>query len=126
MTKKKEILIGIRSGREAAAEALRAWKRAEKGLRPDKPINQLFFADMPTLLKCLSPRRFELLQKLRMIGPANIRQLAQHLDRDYKNVYNDVSELVRLGLIEKTKDRRFSVPWDEISATLPLQTQATA
>lgn len=125
MTKKKQIFIGVESEQEMADAAIRAWKRAEQGLPPEEPVNQLHFEDMPTLLKYLSPRRVELLQKLRMIGPVNIRKLAQALERDYKNVYNDVADLAHVGLIEETSDRRFCVPWDEISAKFPLLAKAT-
>lgn len=125
MTKKKEILIGVQTGEEAAQAAICAWKRAESGLPPEEPVNQLHFADMITLLKYLSPRRVELLQKLRAIGPINVRQLAQALQRDYKNVYSDVSELTSIGLIEETEDRKVKVPWDEILAKLPLLAKAT-
>lgn len=124
MTKKRQILVGVQSGREAAEDAIQAWERAEQGLPPEEPIDRLFFADMATLFKYLSPRRVELLQKLREIGPVNIRQLSMALERDYKNVYTDVSDLVHVGLIEETRDRRFLVPWDEIAAKLPLLAQA--
>jgi predicted transcriptional regulator len=80
---------------------------------------------MATLLKYLSPRRYELLQKLKIIGPTNIRKLSQALKRDYKNVYTDIADLVHIGLVEGTKDRRFLVPWDEISATIALLAKAT-
>ena len=120
MRKKKEILVGVQSGRQTAIDALKSWKRAQKGLPPELPVNQLYFEDMTTLLKYLSPRRIELLQKLRIVGPTNIRKLALSLKRDYKNVYTDVSDLKHVGLIEETKDRCFIVPWDEISAKLPL------
>ncbi|MBX3077518.1 hypothetical protein KF728_18880 [Candidatus Obscuribacterales bacterium] len=125
MKNKKNILIGIQSGQEAAEDAIRAWKRAEEGLPPEEPVNQLHFADMATLLKYLSPRRIELMQRLRAIGPVNIRQLALSLGRDYKNVHTDVSELTHIGLVEETEDRRFAVPWDEILARLPLLAKAT-
>lgn len=126
MTKKrKQILIGVESEQEMAEAFIRAWKRADEGLPPEEPTNRLHFEDMPTLLKYLSPRRVELLQKLRMIGPTNIRKLAQALGRDYKNVYTDVSDLSHVGLIEETNDRRFHVPWDEITAKLPLLAKAT-
>lgn len=126
MTKKqRQILIGVESEQEMADAFVQAWKRAEQGLPPEEPINRLHFADMPTLLKFLSPRRVELLQKLRMIGPTNIRKLAQALERDYKNVYTDVTELSHVGLIEETDDKRFCVPWDEITAKFPLLAKAT-
>jgi predicted transcriptional regulator len=125
MKKKNEILIGVQSDDEMAKAAISAWKRAEKGLPPIEPVNQLNFADMATLLKYLSPRRMELMQKLKQIGPLNIRQLAQAVNRDYKNVYSDVSELKHAGLIEETEDRKYQVPWDEILAKLPLLAKAT-
>jgi predicted transcriptional regulator len=124
MTKKRKILVGVGNGREAADAALKAWEGAQRGLPPKLPVNQLYFEDMATLLKYLSPRRIDLLQKLRMIGPTNIRKLALSLKRDYKNVYTDTSELIYIGLIEETKDRRFVVPWDEILAKLPLLSKA--
>ncbi|MBX9667135.1 MAG: hypothetical protein K2X93_05925 [Candidatus Obscuribacterales bacterium] len=58
--KKRRILVGVQSGREAADEAIRAWKRAEQGLAPEEPIDRLFFADMTTLFRYLSPKRVEL------------------------------------------------------------------
>jgi predicted transcriptional regulator len=125
MKKKKELFMAVQTEQDMAQAAMRAWKRAEQGLPPEEPVNQLHFADMVTLLKYLSPRRVELLQKLRAIGPVNIRQLAKALERDYKNVYSDVAELTHVGLIEETKDRRFQVPWDEILAKLPLLAKAT-
>ncbi len=123
--KKKDIFVGVQSEQEMAQAAIRAWRRAEQSLPPEQPVNQLHFADMATLLKYLSPRRVELLQKLKTIGPVNIRQLALALERDYKNVYSDVSDLTHIGLVEQTKDRRFQVPWDEILARLPLLAKAT-
>lgn len=124
MKKKREILVGVQSRRETVADALRALERAEKGLPPKEPVHQLYFEDMGTLLKHLSPRRWELLQRLRTIGPINIRRLALKLKRDYKNVHTDISDLKHIGLVEETKDKKFTVPWDEIVGKLPLLSKA--
>lgn len=64
---KKEILIGVQTEQEAAEGAVRAWKRAEAGFPPEQPVNQLHFADLATLLRYLSPKRVELMQKLRTL-----------------------------------------------------------
>ncbi len=53
----------------------------------------------------------------------NIRQLAQELGRDYKNVHDDVSLLCQLGLIEK-RDAGLVAPYDEIVMHYSLR-QAT-
>ena len=44
----------------------------------------------------------------------NIRQLAQALGRNHKNVHTDVSGLEKLGLIEKDEKVVLTVPYDEI------------
>ncbi len=44
----------------------------------------------------------------------NTRQLAQQLERDYKNVYTDVKDLVELGLLDKDDQGRLTAPFDEI------------
>ena len=61
-----------------------------------------------------------LLRQLHQMEPSSIRALAKALGRDYKNVHRDVTELLRLGLIEKNEAGRILVPWDEIDARLDL------
>ena len=64
----------------------------------------------------LTPARWELIDRLREVGPLSIYQLAKRLRRDYKNVHTDVTALLRIGLIEKEDDARVSVPWDVVRA----------
>jgi predicted transcriptional regulator len=113
--KQRQILIGIRTEQEQADEVKGAWRRAEKGLSPKEPIDRLYFLDMASLMKVLSPKRMELLKALRSIGFTNIRQLALKLGRNYSNVYQDVTELSAVGLIEMPKKNRYGVPWDLIT-----------
>ena len=122
--KKNRLAIGVRSPQQVGEDFVRAWKRAEKGLPPEEPINRLHFADTATLFKYLSSKRFELLQHLREIGPLSIRKLSAELHRDYKNVHTDVKDMVHVGLIEETKDGLLSVPWDVIISELPLLAKA--
>ena len=44
----------------------------------------------------------------------NIRQLAQSLGRNDKNVQTDVTELIDLGLLERNDEGMLSTPFDEI------------
>jgi predicted transcriptional regulator len=50
----------------------------------------------------------------------SIRSLANTLGRNYKNVHEDVTRLLHMGLIEKTADGRIEVPWDFVEARLHL------
>lgn len=120
----RKLAVGVASARHAGDDFVRAWKRAEKGLPPEEPINRLHFTDTATLFKYLSPKRFELLQHLRETGPLSIRKLAAELHRDYKNVHTDTKDLLCVGLIEETNDGLLSVPWDVIVSELPLLAKA--
>ena len=120
----RKLAVGVGSTKQAGDDFVRAWKRAEKGLPPEEPINRLHFTDTATLFKYLSPKRFELLQQLREAGPLSIRKLAAELHRDYKNVHTDVKDLLHVGLIEETREGLLCVPWDVIVSELPLLAKA--
>ena len=117
MPRRLEIRIG------AAADALdrfeAAWNRVQEG-RPMRPLEVLTFSDLPVALRTLSPARWILLQKLRSEGPLSIYELARRLQRDYKNVHTDVTQLAAIRLIERQEDGRVSVPWELLRAELKL------
>ena len=117
MPKTLEIRVG------PAADALdrfeAAWNRVAEG-RAVKSIFVLTLRDLPQLLKTLSPARWALLAELRGAGALSIYELAKRLQRDYKNVHTDVTQLTALGLIEKGNDNRITVPWDVLRAELSL------
>ena len=117
---KKEVLVGIRNEKDIKREVMAAWKAAERGEAPKRPVERIYFADVATLLKTLTNRRYDLLHGLRHKGPMSARALSQMLERDYKNVHTDVKALMHIGLIETDKDGRFYVPWDRISTEIEL------
>jgi len=107
----------------AAADALdrfeAAWHMAS-GRTPPAPLAVLSFADLPLLLKTLTPARWQLLAYLRKAGRISVYALAKGLGRDYKNVHTDVAQLLQLGLIEKTEQALVRVAWDAVRAELRL------
>ena len=115
MSRKLEIRIG------AAADALdrfeAAWNRVQEG-RAMRPLEVLTFANLPLALKTLSPARWALLENVRKAGACSIYELAKRLQRDYKNVHTDVTQLAAIGLIERRSDGRVAVPWDLLRAEL--------
>ena len=86
-----------------------------------RPLEILSFQDLPLLLRTLSPARWGLLEKLKREGPVSIYELARRLQRDYKNVHTDVTQLAALGVIERQDDGRVAVTWDLLRAELRLQ-----
>ena len=117
MSRKLEIRLG------AAGDALdrfeAAWNRVLEG-RAMRPLEVLGFEDLPLLTKTLSPARWTLLQKLKGKGACSIYELAKRLERDYKNVHTDVTQLAALGLIERRADGLVAVTWDLLRAELKL------
>ena len=116
----EKVLIGIKSEEESALDVIDAWHRAERGEAPEEPIHRLYFADMETLLKTLTPRRYALLKTLHKTGASSIRALSKVMERDYKNIYQDVKTLDHAGLVVKGTDGRFSAPWESIVSESPL------
>jgi len=116
MSRRLEIRIG------AAGDALdrfeAAWNRVQEG-RAMRPLEILSFADLPLLLKTLSPARWALLQRLHR-EPCTIYELARRLARDYKNVHTDVTQLAGIGLIARRDDGRVAVAWDLLRAEFRL------
>ena len=116
MSRRLEIRLG------AAGDALdrfeAAWNRVQEG-RALRPLEVLSFTDLPLLTKTLSPARWVLLQDLRK-NPCTIYELAKRLERDYKNVHTDVTQLAAIGLIARRDDGRVAVAWDLLRAEFRL------
>jgi predicted transcriptional regulator len=53
--------------------------------------------------------------------PSSINTLAIRLHRQYRNVFDDIKTMERLGLVEKNASGQFYVPWDEIDAMFKLE-----
>lgn len=64
----------------------------------------------------ITPRRMELLEYIRAHKPDSIKQLAQALQRDYKNVYDDIKALAEYELIEILKEGKNKRPVCNITA----------
>jgi predicted transcriptional regulator len=105
-----ELRVG--DARDALDRFEAAWNRRTEGR---KELQVLSLADLPLLLRTLTPARWELLERLREAGALSIYELAKRLGRDYKNVHTDVSRLAGIGLIEK-RDGGVRVPWDVVRA----------
>jgi predicted transcriptional regulator len=86
---------------------------------------RLSFATEAQLFSEITPQRWRLLILLQQQGLVRIRVLAQALDRNYSNVYQDVQRLIELGLIEKTS-RGVRVPWDAIELRLSTVRESQA
>src|SRR5262245_43617098 len=117
MSRRLEIRLGPAGDALDRFEA--AWHRVAEG-RAMRPLEVLTFTDLPGALRTLSPARWVLLRKLGAEGPLSIYELAKRLERDYKNVHTDVTQLAAIGLVERGQDGLMSVPWELLRAELRL------
>jgi predicted transcriptional regulator len=113
------IKIEVKGTQESAMEAVEAWERAEQGIVPKEPINRLYFQSLETLLSVFTTRRLDLLKVLHETGPSSVRPLAKKLNRDCKNVHQDVALLEKVGLIQR-KDMKVNAPRERIIAEIRL------
>jgi predicted transcriptional regulator len=105
-----------------AREAMEALKR---GRRP-KPHFAVGFAEVGQMLAVFTPECWELIAKLREIGPVTTAQLARTLERDHKNVHAEVAALSEWLAVQCDKDGRVSVPWAEITIGMKLPARLDA
>ncbi|GMV43739.1 MAG: hypothetical protein AMXMBFR64_54550 [Myxococcales bacterium] len=107
----KRIEIEVQSPAAALAAFAEAWTRSESGANVTP---RLAFGSLRELFAAITERRLELLRFVARTEGLSIRQLAKHLERDYKNVHVDVTQLVELGLLERDTQGHLSAPFDEI------------
>jgi predicted transcriptional regulator len=72
-----------------------------------------------------SKKRLDIIKALRHKKFISIYELAKHLNRPYKNVYDDVNLLLELGVIEKKEDKKthkdnYFVEFDKIAVEIPV------
>jgi predicted transcriptional regulator len=109
----KILQLRLGDARDALDRFEAAWNRRVEGRKAGE-LRVLSMVDLPLLLRTLTPARWQLLERLRELGPASIYELAKRLERDYKNVHTDVTSLAKIGLIERAADGGVSVPWDVV------------
>ena len=117
MSAKNKVQVSVGSLADMGKRFAGAWNRAASGESVDE--THVTFLDVQTMLDTLSPRRLELLRYVRQHGADNVRELAKALDRDYKNVHQDVATLETAGLLLRD-GRKLTAPWDELQANVSL------
>jgi predicted transcriptional regulator len=75
-------------------------KAAEEGEALDDVQPVLNFGSYAELSRLLSPKNLELLEAIAQNGPDSIREVAELVDRDYKQVHRNLSELEDIGVLE--------------------------
>ncbi|MEF8859370.1 MAG: hypothetical protein V5A38_10665 [Halolamina sp.] len=108
--------------REQTKDVLRA---IEAGDEPEDAghTHVLNFESEADLARLLSPANLELLRAIRQHEPESMRAAADVVDRDFKEVHRNLTELSELGIIELVSDGRSKRPiaqYDDIEVHYSL------
>jgi predicted transcriptional regulator len=115
--KVKKIFVGVKRLDETLKEAGEAFVLASKG-KAVKHRRAVYFANLKEMRRVLTERRLDILKTIRDQKPSSVYQLAKILDRDLKNVIQDLSYLQELGIVAITQTGVKKVPhfdYDRIS-----------
>jgi predicted transcriptional regulator len=95
--KNKKVVLIVESTKQSFD---RAFSLMAKPSKKYAGIAVISFPDFETLGKVITGARVQLLSVIRAKKPSSIHELARMVDRDFKNVYQDVKLLAQFGLIE--------------------------
>lgn len=104
---------------ESLIEALQAIDRGEE----PEPHFEIVYHNPADIHRVVRPKNLELLRTIVRHEPASIRETARLVDRDVRQVYDNLDELEELNLIRFEQEGRSKKPtvwYDEIEVDLPL------
>lgn len=121
-------ILKIKVGADTAETLTLAQQAMEKLAIGEKPAPYfgVGFKNISQMLSAFTEKRWDLLSALREHGPMSIAELARTVQRDYKNVHNDVTKLMEWLAIEKNDKGKIFTPYSEIIVDVHLPGQRAA
>ncbi len=105
----KKIDIGIKGLKESLNDFAATWKKLEAGKKVKKEEG-IYFESVDAMRAALTNKRLLILKTIKEKEPGSVYELAKLLNRDQKNISQDIKLLAEVGLvtlekIEKEKKR---------------------
>jgi predicted transcriptional regulator len=120
------LVVTVKSSSEFLDDVTDGIEALERGDAVDSTPT-LSFTSYDDLMATLTPRVLELIEAIRREEPASINETARVVDRDVKNVHEELSRLAQLGIIffeEDGQSKRPVVWFDELVINLPFDPEA--
>jgi predicted transcriptional regulator len=121
----KTLIVTVES---ISAVQQRTAEAFEQALGDDAPEEdaprRLSFENTDQVAQVLTPRAIDLLQAIAQEEPASIREATRLVNRDIKQVSENLERLEEYGIVEFVNEGRAKrpvVPYDEIDIQLPLR-----
>lgn len=121
------LVVTVKSSSEFHDDVTDDIAALERGDAVDSPPT-LSFTSYDDLMETLTPRVLDLIEVIRRDEPASINETARVVDRDVKNVHEELTRLAKLGIIffEEDGQRKRPVVWfDELVITLPFDPESS-
>lgn len=126
LQRESTLVVTVSSSAELHDDVQSAIRNLEEGDHVDSSPT-ISFESYDELMKTLTPRVLDLLEAIRREEPASINEAARVVDRDVKNVHEELSRLAQLGIIyfEDEGSSKQPVVWfDELQINLPFDPKA--
>lgn len=120
------LVVTVKSSGEFHTDIRSAIQTLERGETVDSPPT-LSVESYDELMGTLTPRVLDLIEAIRRDEPESINEAARVVDRDVKNVHEELSRLAQLGIIyyeEEGRSKRPVVWFDELVIELPFESEA--
>lgn len=114
--------VRIGSTEETRADLRERVRALERGEETDDMLI-LNLHDEADLARIVSPTNLELLRTVARRDPQSMREVADIVDRDYKDVHRNLTELADLNVVrfeEAGRSKRPVVDFDEIEVEIPV------
>jgi predicted transcriptional regulator len=119
------LVVTVKSSSEFHDDVTDGIEALKQGDAVESPPT-LSFTSYDDLLGTLTPRVLDLIETIRRDEPASINETARVVDRDVKNVHEELSRLAHLGIMffEEDGQRKRPVVWfDELVINLPFDSE---
>lgn len=121
------LVVTVRSVDKFYGDVQSAIHALKCGDSTDSPPT-ISFESYDELMETLTPRVLNLIEAIRCEEPDSINEAARVVDRDVKNVHEEISRLARLGIIFCREEGRRKQPivwFDELVIHLPFESDGS-
>lgn len=120
------LVVTVQSSDEFHDDVRSALRSLERGESVESSP-RISFESYDELMATLTPRTLDLLEAIRRENPESINEAARVVERDVKNVHEELSRLAQLGIIyyeEEGRSKRPIVWFDQLVIDLPFESNS--
>jgi len=103
------LVVTVKSSSEFHDDVTDGIEALERGDAVDSPPT-ISFTSYDDLMETLTPRVLDLIEAIHQEGPTSINETARVVERDIKNVHEELSRLAQLGIIFLEEDGQSKRP----------------